>query len=98
MGYEQTFQVRSWTWSLFTSATKWLPWLHLHIHLIVEIGAESSVKLTQRPVVGGVEEEEDALPVILVGSCKKSGCLSYMLCVLYTHIYRCNDQIPTQIV
>lgn len=66
--------------------------------LVEEIGAESSVKLTQRPVVGGVEEEENALPMILVGSCKKSGCLSYLVCVLYTHIYRCNDQIPTQIV
>lgn len=88
MGYNQTC---SWTASLFTSATKHLPWLHLHIHLITEIDAQSSVKLTQRPVVERVEEE-NALPVILRDSCKKSGCVSYMVCVLYTHIYRCNDQ------
>lgn len=43
------WSVTSWIWSLFTSATKWLPWLHLHIHLIIEIDSQSSVELTQRP-------------------------------------------------
>lgn len=51
----------------------------MHIHLIIEIDAQSSVKPTQRPLVAGVEE--DALPMILLGSCKKSGCVSYMVCV-----------------
>ena len=45
--------VTCWTWSLFTAATRWLQWLHLHIHLIIEVDAQISVKLTHTPLVGG---------------------------------------------
>lgn len=69
--------VTSRTWSLFTSAIEWLPWLHLHIHSTTEI-------YSQRPLLGAVEEE-DALPVIMLGSCKKSGCVNLKrVCALHS--------------